>query len=99
MSHFTFALFVGLLTVYAEDNTTKSDVQKPESPLCCDALADERCQKNAEWTMCGTACPKTCARPNPEICPEYCLPGCACVQGYVLNDNRECVTLEMCPKP
>ncbi|XP_078046668.1 chymotrypsin inhibitor-like isoform X2 [Augochlora pura] len=80
MSHFTFALFVGLLTVYA-------------------ALADERCQKNAEWTMCGTACPKTCARPNPEICPEYCLPGCACVQGYVLNDNRECVTLEMCPKP
>ena len=43
---------------------------------------------------CGTACPPTCADPNPS-CTRLCVMGCQCPSGMVLDKNR-CVLPEHC---
>ncbi|XP_033324439.2 chymotrypsin inhibitor isoform X1 [Megalopta genalis] len=101
MSYFTFVLFAVFLMVHAEDCPTKNQVEKPESPLCCDAMAEVTCQKNAVWSSCVSLCPATCTNPTGIHCPPFfsgCIANCACENGFVLNDEGECVTVDKCPQ-
>ncbi|GFT53006.1 hypothetical protein NPIL_616831 [Nephila pilipes] len=56
------------------------------------------CGLNEEYKECGTACPATCLNFNkPRICIDLCRPGCFCVDGFVRNDQGECVAPSQCP--
>ena len=52
--------------------------------------------KGQKYFECAP-CPATCEEPNP-ICPKICKPGCACPEGKVLKNGKECVKPEKCPK-
>ncbi|KAI4493975.1 hypothetical protein M0802_009351 [Mischocyttarus mexicanus] len=54
------------------------------------------CGPNQQYNSCGTACPKTCRNPSPEICTLQCVSECQCVDGYYRNDNNDCVLLRDC---
>ncbi|KAH7310711.1 hypothetical protein B0I35DRAFT_439569 [Stachybotrys elegans] len=69
-------------------------VPQPETTPA--AVPVQRCVPNAVWLECGTACPPTCAEPNPENCTTQCVVGCQCVEGFVLNEVGLCVTLDQC---
>ena len=58
------------------------------------------CGANEEFTTCGTSCPSTCRDRDivGRICPEVCVEGCFCREGYVRKEqNGECVLIEQCP--
>uniref|UniRef100_A0A0M3J5U6 TIL domain-containing protein n=1 Tax=Anisakis simplex TaxID=6269 RepID=A0A0M3J5U6_ANISI len=40
---------------------------------------------NEEFTECGTACPATCDQKGPIPCTKWCIPGCFCKKGYILD--------------
>ncbi|XP_037944076.1 chymotrypsin inhibitor-like [Teleopsis dalmanni] len=53
--------------------------------------------ENEEPTICGTACPPTCEKPQVELCTFQCIVGCRCKNGYILrNSTKECVLPEDC---
>ncbi|XP_044730611.1 chymotrypsin-elastase inhibitor ixodidin-like [Chrysoperla carnea] len=53
---------------------------------------------NQVWNDCGTACPETCSNYDQDvICTEQCIVGCACKEGTVLNDQKNCVPISQCP--
>ncbi|XP_019528807.3 cysteine-rich venom protein 6-like [Aedes albopictus] len=61
-------------------------------PHCCD--------ENKVFNQCGTACPEMCEtleHEEPEPCPEICVSGCFCREGYVLDSDEKCVLPEDCP--
>ncbi len=56
---------------------------------------------NAEYTECGSACPRTCHdERNPsrnfKVCRTKCQRGCFCKKGFVLGENGKCVKPEVC---
>ncbi|XP_044746159.1 serine protease inhibitor swm-1-like [Coccinella septempunctata] len=54
---------------------------------------------NLFWNDCGSKCPKTCQKPNPQACTKICEPGCFCEEGLILNEaNMECIKPKNCPK-
>lgn len=55
-------------------------------------------QPNEKYTFCNKLCEPTCKSPRPEICPAICFPGCVCQEGFVRDDNGNCVKFEQCPK-
>lgn len=54
------------------------------------------CGPNGEFMKCGSACPKTCANPEPKMCTMQCIMGCFCKDGFLRNDKGECVHKEQC---
>jgi hypothetical protein len=64
-------------------------VEPPPPPTECPI-------KGQKYFECAP-CPATCEEPNP-ICPKICKPGCACPEGKVLKNGKECVKPEKCPK-
>jgi len=54
--------------------------------------------KGAVFSVCATACPKTCEnmRKFNETCSESCLPGCHCPANLVLHETK-CILAEDCP--
>lgn len=59
--------------------------------------ADERCGPNAIFMECGTACEATCNNPQPPpYCIQVCVTGCFCKQGYLKNENGQCVRPHEC---
>lgn len=48
------------------------------------------------YTDCGTACPLSCAVPSVEFCTLQCVPGCFCEDGYVRDDNGNCILPQDC---
>jgi hypothetical protein len=51
------------------------------------------------YLQCGTACPPTCADPDPSPCTRQCVAGCQCPQGTVLDEiAQQCVSVEDCSK-
>lgn len=56
------------------------------------------CKKSNQEYKCGTVCPKTCENYDQVIsCTKQCVFGCHCENGYVLNENQECILPEQCP--
>ncbi|XP_041427679.1 venom peptide SjAPI-like [Xenopus laevis] len=46
---------------------------------------------------CGSACPPSCSTSNPtNECIEECIKGCFCIDGYVEDVSRNCITLDLC---
>jgi len=43
--------------------------------------------QNKQYNECGTACPKTCTRPEGMACTKQCVSGCFCKEGFVLQDK------------
>nr|XP_033324493.1 chymotrypsin inhibitor-like [Megalopta genalis] len=64
--------------------------------LCVTVECNKWCPPNEVWNDCGTACPKTCENPNPQICTEQCVIGCQCKDGLVRNKNWKCVPKWKC---
>ncbi|KAE8135279.1 hypothetical protein BDV38DRAFT_252929 [Aspergillus pseudotamarii] len=60
------------------------------------AYAKESCPENQKWNNCGTACPPTCNSQSNEICTMECVPGCQCIDGYVLNADDQCILESEC---
>ncbi|XP_035824040.1 SCO-spondin-like [Aplysia californica] len=56
------------------------------------------CPANMEYNACPSNCPLTCENmDSPSTCDvSTCTPGCACIDGYVL-DGDKCVKESMCP--
>ncbi|XP_072039793.1 zonadhesin-like [Amphiura filiformis] len=52
------------------------------------------CGENQHYTSSGTACPATCATPEP-VCNEINVEGCQCDEGFVLSDTT-CVEQSEC---
>lgn len=56
-----------------------------------------RCNENATYKKCPSACPRTCENPIRGVCTKNCLKaGCECDPDYVLNNGR-CIKFEDCP--
>ncbi|RZB41740.1 TIL domain containing protein [Asbolus verrucosus] len=55
------------------------------------------CEENEEFTTCGTFCPATCQISYVDVCPEMCVSGCFCKEGYVREHlGGKCITLDEC---
>lgn len=52
---------------------------------------DESCGNNQYYTLCGTACPKTCDNMKIEMCTSQCVAGCFCEEPFVKDDAGTCV--------
>lgn len=55
-----------------------------------------KCGQNEEYTMCGTACPLTCEKPEVGPCTLQCVIGCQCKKGYLRHKTGKCVELGDC---
>ncbi|RWS21016.1 hypothetical protein B4U80_08949 [Leptotrombidium deliense] len=59
----------------------------------------EPCDKNEEYTSCGSACHKTCDHVKNGVtvipCNKKCFAGCVCKNGYV-RKGKECVLESEC---
>ncbi|XP_015174769.1 PREDICTED: chymotrypsin inhibitor-like isoform X2 [Polistes dominula] len=66
--------------------------------ICLMPAAPERpaCGPNQIFDTCGTACPPTCKKPSPDVCILLCVSGCRCKDGFVKNDNGDCVLTKDC---
>ncbi|KOC13483.1 trypsin Inhibitor like cysteine rich domain containing protein [Aspergillus flavus AF70] len=60
--------------------------------------AAEQCPENQEYKTCGSSCPPACDSPPDQVCTMECVEGCQCIDGYVLNQYRECIPQSECPK-
>ncbi|XP_013398726.1 papilin isoform X2 [Lingula anatina] len=78
----------------------------PEKPLqengkCisldeCPKLPQKVCQGEMVFTVCGSACVRTCEDPDP-VCTLQCVPHCQCPpEKPVLHEGR-CIEKERCP--
>lgn len=58
------------------------------------------CSENEVYSICGAnGCQNTCENPDmSQLCDGLCIPGCICAEGYVLDGNGACVSLDQCPK-
>ncbi|KAJ3657862.1 hypothetical protein Zmor_009638 [Zophobas morio] len=55
------------------------------------------CGPNEIYDLCGTYCPPTCQVPSPNPCPEVCVSGCFCKEGYIReNLNGKCIPSSDC---
>ncbi|CAG4942794.1 unnamed protein product [Parnassius apollo] len=55
------------------------------------------CGENEEYKSCGSACPPTCSRPEPEACILVCREGCFCKTGYYRDEStNRCVKRDQC---
>lgn len=58
----------------------------------------EACPEGEHFTLCGSACPATCEKPNPRICITLCIKGCFCDPGLIRNAEGKCVPPAECPE-
>jgi len=65
-----------------------------------DQCPPKKCGLHQTFTDCGSTCPDTCDnyKDTERICSDLCVKGCFCDEGYVRNDEGECVTVAECPK-
>ncbi|XP_015794061.1 P17/29C-like protein DDB_G0287399 [Tetranychus urticae] len=57
----------------------------------CSSDGNPWCPNSKVYTDCGSACPPTCANPNPGPCAAVCVKGCFCPKGTLENASGECV--------
>ena len=51
------------------------------------------------YTVCGTACPAICNKPQPLFCTLQCVRGCQCPLGTFLDElQNKCVEADECSK-
>lgn len=51
------------------------------------------------WNDCGSACPRTCENPDPQMCTMNCVAGYFCADPTLLRLGDACVTRDACPPP
>ncbi|KAF7414079.1 hypothetical protein HZH68_002568 [Vespula germanica] len=56
------------------------------------------CGSNAIYTDCASPCAPTCENYQnpPKLCPRICIKGCKCINGYIFNNNSDCVLPSEC---
>uniref|UniRef100_H9GN55 VWFD domain-containing protein n=1 Tax=Anolis carolinensis TaxID=28377 RepID=H9GN55_ANOCA len=54
-----------------------------------------QCPPNSEYNPCGTACPATCVDQRELLCPDVCVAGCQCKEGFVLSHGT-CIPKSSC---
>ncbi|WZH44087.1 Chymotrypsin-elastase inhibitor ixodidin [Fusarium acuminatum] len=64
--------------------------------LAVPAPAAQKCKVGEQYQTCGTACPLTCANPEPQACTLQCVSGCFCKKGLIRNELGRCVKPEKC---
>ncbi|KAL4708360.1 hypothetical protein ACJJTC_019596, partial [Scirpophaga incertulas] len=61
----------------------------------------QTCKRNEVFSTCANNCGKKKCRDltGPLICfdNERCVSGCVCAEGYLRDDNGECIPIEKCP--
>lgn len=76
----------------------KGFVRDKKSGKCVEpSMCPKKCPANQEYSQCANPCPSTCDHPGPFYCKAMCRPGCACKEGYVVNDQGNCVKPSQCP--
>ncbi|PRD27941.1 UNVERIFIED_CONTAM: von Willebrand factor [Trichonephila clavipes] len=66
------------------------------NPSLCPAV----CGKNEVFLQCGTACPASCrtlSNPRNLPCPNHCVKGCFCKEGFVRGPDGTCIPPTTCP--
>ncbi|XP_015127334.1 chymotrypsin inhibitor [Diachasma alloeum] len=53
------------------------------------------CGRNERFQKCGSACPPSCANPDPGPCAQICKRGCFCRSGFMRNSKGQCTNT--CP--
>ncbi|CRK87701.1 CLUMA_CG001491, isoform A [Clunio marinus] len=57
------------------------------------------CGRNEIYTLCGSACPKTCETLGKKNnCTEQCIEGCFCDKGFVRGPYGNCIRKRKCPQ-
>ncbi|XP_069057146.1 von Willebrand factor-like [Pleurodeles waltl] len=72
-------------------------LQYEGSQTCVRKEDCESCPQNAYFSPCGARCQTTCENYNQEktICPYECAPGCVCMEGYAMH-NDKCIPTSEC---
>ena len=63
-------------------------------------IGNALCSTNEEYRDCGSTCQeKSCDLKDVDVeCPTVCDPaGCYCIEGYIRNDDGDCVHPTECP--
>ena len=68
----------------AEERTVRGLARDARTPVSSAA----RTVRSLEEKRCGSACPPTCANPNP-ICTLQCVPRCQCPRGKVIDKKKK----------
>jgi len=80
----------------------KDGFYRDENDKCVTAAqckADGCKKPHTEYSECTGPCDATCENPNlPLVCKMACGPGCKCKDGYVKDEDGDCVKLNNCPK-
>ncbi|GBM98796.1 Zonadhesin [Araneus ventricosus] len=73
-------------------------VKDPSGRCVLPQLCPVVCGENEEFKECGTACPPTCANfTSQRFCPNACIRGCFCREGFVKDPSGRCVLPQLCP--
>ncbi|SPJ89681.1 uncharacterized protein FTOL_13042 [Fusarium torulosum] len=64
--------------------------------LAIPASSAHKCKPGEQYLSCGSACPKTCDDPVPQVCTTQCVSGCFCKEGLIRNEFGGCVRPEKC---
>ena len=59
-------------------------------------ICESECTGDLVLKSCGTACEKTCGKPEPMFCTMQCVSGCQCPDD-LWRDGDKCVKKEDCP--
>lgn len=74
---------------YVKDLNTNECIDK--------AQCEKQCPGKNQAYYCGTVCPTNCSNWQDTIpCTEQCVLGCHCKNGYVLDENKNCILPEYC---
>ncbi|KAJ3659723.1 hypothetical protein Zmor_011397 [Zophobas morio] len=56
-----------------------------------------KCRVNEIYSECATLCPLTCQHKEPRVCPDICVEGCVCKDGYIRSVlGGPCVLEDVC---
>lgn len=96
-------LYEIIVQTYYRYNQNKSNVYPSRVINKFFIVLAPTCGANQSYSTCvqGECRPLKCEDkgknlPCPRVKPEYCETGCICVEGYLKNENGECVPEDLC---
>lgn len=94
------ALVLAIICAFSEAVGCKSNKDCTGKHACIDNVCQDvdhpSCPENSHFVKCGSTCHKRCGFPVPKMCNKRCFRGCVCDEGYILDENDQCIKEEDC---